>query len=397
MTGWSDPIPASAPLRILMVAPQYRPIVGGYERAAERLSAALAGRGHQVTVITDRRDPAWPRREVHEGVTIRRLWCLFRPRLHMPTSLGSLALFLLYQGRRFDVWHVHQYGLHAAVTAGLGLVLRRPVVLKLTSSGEQGIARAMGEHPLAGIVNWLQRRASAIVALTRETASEALAIGIPSSRIHQLGNGIDVAAYRPCGDRERAELKAELGVVAQKVFICVGRLAPDKDLDGLLGAWRQASADLPAGWGLVIVGEGEMRERLATKVARLGGRSPVMMVGPQQNVAKWLGASDVYISASKREGLSNTLLEAMATGLPSAVTRVSGVMDLVAEPNAGFVVNVGDVDAMTAAIIDLASNADLRLKMGEAARCKVENSYSIDAVTDGHERLYWRLVRQNSG
>lgn len=397
MIGLSDPIPASAPLRILMVAPQYRPIVGGYERAAERLSAALAGRGHQVTVITDRRDPAWPRREVHEGVTIWRLWCLFRPRLHMPTSLGSLALFLLCQGRRFDVWHVHQYGLHAAVTAGLGLVLRRPVVLKLTSSGEQGIARAMGEHPLAGIVNWLQMRASAIVALTRETASEALAIGIPSSRIHQLGNGIDVTAYRPCGDRERAELKAELGVVAQKAFICVGRLAPDKDLDGLLGAWRQASADLPAGWGLVIVGEGEMRERLATKVARLGGRSPVMMVGPQQHVAKWLGASDVYISASRREGLSNTLLEAMATGLPSAVTRVSGVMDLVAEPNAGFVVNVGDLDAMTAAIIDLASSADLRLKMGEAARRKVENSYSLDAVTDGHERLYWRLVRQNSG
>jgi glycosyltransferase involved in cell wall biosynthesis len=117
------------------------------------------------------------------------------------------------------------------------------------------------------------------------------------------------------------------------------------------------------------------------------------MVGPQQHVAKWLCASDVYISASKREGLSNTLLEAMATGLPSAVTRVSGVMDLVAEPNAGFVVNVGDVDAMTAAIIDLASNGDLRLRMGEAARRKVENSYSIDAVTDGHERLYWRLVR----
>lgn len=383
-------------LRILMIAPQYRPLVGGYERAAERLSAALSHRGHQVTVITDQRKSSWLRHEIFQGVTIRRLWCIFRPRLHMPTSLMSLALFLLKNGCRFDVWHVHQYGLHAAVAVAFGLLLRRPVVLKLTSSGEQGIAMAMGQHPLARIVTHLQKRASAIIALTRETASEALAIGIPSSRIHQLGNGVDITSYRPRGERERAELKAELGVGCQNIFICVGRLAPDKGLDGLLRAWQLASDHLPAGWGLVMVGEGEMRERLSAMVARLGSHSPVMMVGPQQDVAKWLGASDVYLSASKREGLSNTLLEAMATGLPSAVTRVSGVTDLVAEPNAGFVVNVSDVDAMTAAIVDLAANADIRLNMGQAARRKIENSYSMDAVTNAHERLYWSLVRRSS-
>jgi len=388
-----DRIPTGSPLRILMMAPQYRPIVGGYERAAERLSAALAGRGHQVTVITERRDPAWPRREVYEGVAIRRLWCVFRPRFHMPTSLVSLALFLLRHGRGYDVWHAHQYGLHASVMIGMGLVLGRRVVLKLTSSGEQGIARAMGGHPMARIVNRLQKRASGIVALTRETASEALALGIPSLRIHQLGNGVDVKVYRQRGERERAALKAELGVDTPRAVICVGRLAPDKNLDGLLTAWQQASVDLPAGWGLVIVGEGEMRERLVAKVASLGPRSKVMLVGAKKEVEKWLGAADVYVSASNREGLSNTLLEAMASGLPSAVTRVSGAMDLVAESNAGIVVDVGDMDALAAAIVRLASDNDLQLKMGQAARRKVEISYSIDAVAAGHEGLYSQLVR----
>lgn len=392
MTRLSDRIPEGRLLRILMMAPQYRPIVGGYERAAERLSAALAGRGHQVTVVTDRRDPAWPRREVHEGVAIRRLWCIFRPRVHMPTSLGSLALFLLRHGRGYDVWHVHQYGLHAAVMIGLGLVLKRPVVLKLTSSGEQGIARAMDGHPLASLVTLFLKRASAVVALTRETAGEALAVGIPPSRVHQLGNGVDVAVYRPRGELERAALKAELGVEIPKAFICVGRLAPDKNLNGLLQAWQHASAELPVGWGLVIVGEGEMRECIEAKIDSTGSGNPIMAVGSQQQVEKWLGASDIYISASNREGLSNTLLEAMATGLPSAVTRVSGVTDLVAGTNAGIVVDVGDMDAMAAAIVALASDADLQLRMGQAARLKIESSYSIDAVADGHERLYWRLV-----
>src|SRR5262245_39695437 len=133
---------------VLMISPQFHPLVGGYERAAERLSAALADAGMRVVVITERRDPAWPAVEHTDGYEVRRLSCSYRRHRHVITSLISFAGFLLRQGREFDVWHLHQYGFHAALAVVLGKLLRRPVLLKLPSSNAMGIERAMG----AGIV-----------------------------------------------------------------------------------------------------------------------------------------------------------------------------------------------------------------------------------------------------
>ena len=126
-----------------MIAPQFRPLVGGYERAAERLAEELVSLGHEVTVIADCRDKCWPRMETTNGVTVRRLWCIYRTGLHLLTALLSHAAFLLLNGRRYDVFHIHQYGYHAAVTVVIGRLLRRPIILKITNTGAQGIEQAL--------------------------------------------------------------------------------------------------------------------------------------------------------------------------------------------------------------------------------------------------------------
>jgi hypothetical protein len=112
-------------ISILMLSPQFHPIVGGYERAAERLSGALAKLAVDVAVITERREATWPVVEAAGGVKIYRLCCIYRRYLHMVSSLLAFAWFLLWRGRRFDVWHVHQYGLHALLAVALGEALRR--------------------------------------------------------------------------------------------------------------------------------------------------------------------------------------------------------------------------------------------------------------------------------
>lgn len=386
--------PTDSPLRILMMAPQYRPLVGGYERAAERLSTALAARGHNVTVVTDRRERSWPRREVYHGVIIRRLSCLFKPRLHMPTSLASLAWFLLLKGRGFDVWHVHQYGLHAALAIGLGRVLERPTVLKLTSSGQQGVARAMDGHPLARMVTRLLGSASGVVALTRETVDEALAVGMPRARIHQLGNGVDTASYQPTPEADRGEAKQVVGIEGRRAVLYVGRLSPEKNVEGLIRAWVEARPFMPAGWMLVMVGEGPSRAQLEVQIDQSDLTGEVMVAGQQANVEAWMAAADVYVSSSLWEGLSNTLLEAMSCGLPVAVTRVSGVTELVEDADAGLVVEVGDDAALASAIVRLAQDVHLRRRLGDAARLAVERTYSLEAVADRHETLYRRLMAE---
>lgn len=386
----------SPPLRILMLCPQYRPLVGGYERAAERLSAALVVRGHQVTVIAERRDARWPKQETIDGVSVRRLWCLYRPRFHIMTTLFSFALYLLTRGRRFEVWHVHQYGLVAALAIALGNVLGRPVVLKLSSTEDYGLAQAAKSGRFTALLSYLFKRVAAIVTTTRETTSEAIAFGIPAERIHCLGNGVDTADFCPRDEQARAELKQQLGLGTCRVVLYVGRLSEEKNPDGLLQAWIMALPSLPVNWKLVLVGDGAMRDALDAMLSEHGLENKVVLAGQQRNIEQWLGSVDIYVLSSRIEGLSNSLLEAMASGLPVVATRVSGVGELVEESGAGLGVAVGDMTGVAKALARLASDPGLRLRMGTVGRQVIVGRYAITAVAGQHEALYRQLLAVGS-
>lgn len=379
-------------ISVLMIAPQFRPIMGGYERAAERLSAALAMLGVGVTVITERRQPTWPKREQIDGADVRRLPCIYRPHMHMFSSLLAFGWFLLWQGRRFDVWHVHQYGLHAVLALVLGKILGRPVALKLTSSAEQSIAKVIDQLPLSRQVSTLLRRVDACVAMSRETREEAQAFGIPADRIHVLGNGVDIRVFRPATQAHRQAERAALGVVATGLVVYVGRLSPEKNPDGLLSAWQAALPQLPVGWKLVLVGDGPMLDALAKRIKADGLDKSVLLMGKRDDVECWMRAADIFVLSSHREGLSNTTLEAMASGLPVVSTRVSGSIENLDETGAGLVVDVCRMDQLAEALIRLAQNTALRERMGQAGRAVVEGKYSIERVAETHLELYRRLL-----
>jgi glycosyltransferase involved in cell wall biosynthesis len=379
-------------ISVLMICPQYRPIVGGFERAAERLSVALGARGHSVTVVTERRSVAWLAREFINGVTVRRLWCAYRPHFHIVTALASFALFLLTKGRRFDIWHVHQYGPHAALAIALGAILHRPVVLKLTNSAEQGLAQSVATGRFASVIAAQLKRAAAIVALTRETELEAKVFGIPAVRIHILGNGVDTSIFRPPDERGRSTGTLALRIGCDGIVIYVGRLSHEKNPDGLIQAWIKALPQLPAKWKLVLVGDGPMRGSLESMARKGCPDGSVLFAGQQDNIEEWMSLADIYVSSSRNEGLANTLLEAMASGLPVVATRVSGVTELVDESGAGLVAEIGDMDGLAIALVRLAHDQPLRKRMGEAGRKVIDPYYSIESVAERHENLYRRLL-----
>jgi len=367
-------------------------MLGGYERAAERLSASLVAAGHKVKVIAERRDRGWLAHEVLDGVEVRRLWCICRSKLHLLTSLSSYALYLLIRGRTFDVWHVHQYGLHAVITIIISKVVCRPVVLKLTSSAAQGLASTTSNSKFAALTVIVLKQVTAVVALSRETANEAQVFGIPPQRIHILGNGVDKAMFHPHNEWERSEHKKQLGIGIHSVVMFVGRLSPEKNPDGLVTAWKRAVTLLPVGWRLVLVGDGPMYGVIEVMVNELGLKESVILVGEQHNIQEWMSAADMYVISSQNEGLSNSLLEAMASGLPVVATRVSGMTEVVDEPGAGLVVDVGDMNGLVDAMVILAWDSLLREKMGEIGRDVIEQRYAIEAVAARHEELYRQLL-----
>ena len=379
-------------LSILMISPQFRPIVGGYERAAELLSLALAKRGHEVCVVAERRNPTWPKIEDFGRVTLCRWWCLYRPHFHILSSLLGLSGYLLRNGRRFDVWHIHQYGIHAAVAVVLGKIMGRPVVMKLTSSSDQGLSGMVSQLRFPRLMTTVLRRVDAVVALSRETVAEALAFGIPRVRVHLLGNGLDTEKYSPTEQLNRATIKDALGLGNLSVALFVGRLSNAKNPVGLLQAWYIIKDTLPADWKLVLVGDGPIRPAVESSIDELGLSSRVVIAGQRDDTDHWMKAADIYVLPSHREGLSNALLEAMATGLPIVATRVSGVSELVDETGAGFVVDVDDMKGLGQAMLRLGCDPALRASMGNRARHVVKCRFSINRVATAHVELYHQLI-----
>ena len=383
-------------LHILMISPQFRPILGGYERAAERLALALVSQGHFVHVFSERRDRTWPSKEYFDGVTLRRWWCLYRPRLHILSSMIGLVACLLRYGRQFQVWHVHQYGIHAAVAILLGKVMGRPVVMKLTSSSDQGLSRMVLQSRMPGLMAAILRRVDAVVALTNETLNEAIKFGIPGARVHLLGNGVDTKRFAPATHSTKLAVKDALGLGLSAVMLYVGRLAAEKNPIGLLLVWDAIRGRMAGDWKLVMVGDGPLREAIESLVADRALSDKVIIAGRQDYVDQWMIAADLYVLPSQREGLSNALLEAMAVGLPVVATRVSGVTELVEETGAGLVVDVGDMHALGQSMIRLGCDPDMRADMRIRARQAVEDRFSIEKVVADHESLYWHLLAENS-
>lgn len=374
---------------VAMICPQYWPMIGGYERAAERLSTAIASSGTRVVVVTERRSSTWPKAEARGGVSIRRLSCVPRPKLHVVSSLASFTVYLLRNGRTFKVWHVHQYGPHAALAVVLGRLMGRPTVLKLTSTGPMGISTSLAGGSLyRRCIRALLRRVDGCVAVSREALSEGIRFGIPQDRMHLIANGVDGVAFSPTDQSERTRAREKLGLPSKRVLLAVGRLSAEKNLSGLLRAWASLSAP---GWVLAVVGDGPEKAALDSMLLELALSERVVMAGHMDSVLDWYRAADMFVLSSHTEGLSNAMVEALASGLPVVTTRVSGTGECIEEPGAGLVVEVGDESGLAQAISRLIADDSERSQMARRAREVFERQLDIRAVADRTLELYRSL------
>ena len=118
----------------------------------------------------------------------------------------------------------------------------------------------------------------------------------------------------------------------------------------------------------------------------------VLVAGESAQVSQWLGAADLFVLSSLNEGMANTLLEAMACGLASVVTQVSGMDQLVRQPQTGLVVPIGDLHALAEALLSLHAASERRQQMGQRARELVIRRFAIAQIAGEHRRLYERLL-----
>ena len=220
-------------------------------------------------------------------------------------------------------------------------------------------------------------------------------VGIRPERITTICNGVDTGKFLPAPHKPRGVLPEQLAGEGLVIIGTVGRLQPVKDQQLLLRAFAELvreSAGLAANARLLVVGNGPLRDTLMQLAQSLGIEHLTAFTGDRTDVAQLLQCMDVFVLPSLAEGISNTLLEAMATGLPVIATRVGGNVELVRDGENGALFESGDVASLTRLLAAYVTDGDARRRHGERSRGLALESFSLEAMIEGYRGAYETLI-----
>jgi glycosyltransferase involved in cell wall biosynthesis len=216
---------------------------------------------------------------------------------------------------------------------------------------------------------------SIFVAMTQAIKKNYIISGIKENNIYLIPNGVDVPTIQwTHKNNER--------------FVFVGNLyqQPAKGVDVLLKAWKMVIKQIPD-VQLDIIGNGNI-EAYNNYVKTLGIANNVRFLGKQTEVQKYLVESRAFILPSRREGMSNALLEAMALGMPCIATNISGSQDLIQPFLNGMLLPAEDEIALTEAIVYIYKNSLKAQLMGKEARVAIEKGYAFNIVAEKYFQLF---------
>jgi glycosyltransferase involved in cell wall biosynthesis len=391
--------------------------VGGMQDHTRDLARGLAAAGHEVDVITarhpdglveeERRGARWHFVDAPGRYT--------RLPFHHPGWLsGSLALFRrLHERRPFDV--VHSESTSALELVRRGEHRRVPVVIEYHGNflslaraawrrARRGRARERvreakgfiwmcGMHFQRG--EWFRFRGCEWIVPARQQFEDTRRGELMlRSRGHVVPNGVDSDLFRP---RERAEVRAELGLGEEPTLVSVGRLNFEKGFDAAIrsvAAVRDGVPDVR----LVIVGDGEERAPLQALSAELALGSAVSFAGaqPSELVARYMSAADIVLFPTVREEAAPLVLpQAMASGVPVIASSIGGITEVIGPSGGnGILIPPGDEGALVAEIRALLADPEARARIGAAARDRILAEYTLERMVERTLEVYAVAIRR---
>jgi glycosyltransferase involved in cell wall biosynthesis len=395
-------------MRICLLAEAFYPFVGGGESHSKLLARELVNRGYDVVVITRRIDPAWSRSAQIEGADVHRVPPSGFPRFGKYLMIPAAAAALYRHRKDYDLIYVcglRVLGVLGVLMAGL---LKKACVLRSESEGEvdgtfvqtdfvrQSSLLSRGLAQVIELRNHILKGADQFISISSAITEEYLEAGIDDGQISEIPNGVDTQRFRPPSDSEAQRLRSELDLPEKWLLTYTGKLNRGKGLMVLLEVWRELigkSQDLH----LVLVGAGagqylSCEEELRRYVKQHGLTQHVTFTGYVENVEEYLMISDGFVLPSYSEAFGLSLIEAMASGLPSIGTRVGGIPDFVTDEENGLLIEAGAKVALRDAIWNIYSNEEKALELGRNARTTVLERFSIQAVAESHEEIFESLM-----
>jgi glycosyltransferase involved in cell wall biosynthesis len=352
-------------IRVVHVALQLQ--VGGMEKLLvefaryvdrQQFELLFVSLGERGSLAEDIEACGWPvvALQGREGLSAKLLWRLVR----------------VFRSWNADIVHTHNskplvYAGPAARLAGIKRVVH-------TRHGQRYQAGSRATK----LFRFAARFADRVVSVSKDSARLSALEGIPADKISTVWNGIDISKFEYVGPKDG-------GPAAM-----VGRLSPEKDVETLIRAVPLVLRHHPH-FLLLIAGDGPCRTDLQPLAASLGVVDHVRFLGEVRDVAGLLAGSSMFVLPSLTEGISLTLLEAMARGLPVIATRVGGNPEVVVEGETGFLVPTRSPVDLAEAILKLIGDPQQGRSMGLAGRTRVERDFDVRRMVAEYESLYLEL------
>jgi glycosyltransferase involved in cell wall biosynthesis len=301
--------------------------------------------------------------------------------------------------------HVHGVFWPATIAAIVARLYRKPLVLKMTRSGDDDPAALVSLRQQRGLLGWARflplKRANTVIALNQPMADDFLRVGLPQNRLRLWSNAVDTDEFRPPAPEERQTARAELSFRGREVLF-PGGLLPHKGLATVIEACRDLLALFPE-LRLHVLGPCDPLDRevdanyvthirnLIDHDARVG--SMVDFVGrvPSDRVRRYYWACDAFVLPSEREGQPNALLEAMACGVPCIASAIPGIEDMGLPEDLVAMISPGDHVALAQSLFRLLSTGQT-LDLAQRRRALVVERFSMAGLAERYEELYRDLI-----
>jgi sugar transferase (PEP-CTERM/EpsH1 system associated) len=301
-----------------------------------------------------------------------------RPVICLDEPIGlrlSLArrLYRLFRTVRPDVVHTHNSKplIYAAPAARLARV---PCIVH-TRHGQR--FNAPYRQTLA--VRVASQTLNRFVCVSEDSKKCSKTEGIAAKRLVVIRNGVDLTRF------------AYTGPSYQRYALMVGRLVPEKNIESLLRSMQILTQELPE-FRLIIAGDGPSRASLESMATDLQLGERVKFLGTVADIASLMSGASLFVLPSLTEGISLTLLEAMATGLPVVATAVGGNPEVVADRETGFLVPPKSPRALADAMTRLWNEPALARELGAAGRARVEQRFDIRDTVTAYQDLYVEIL-----
>jgi N-acetyl-alpha-D-glucosaminyl L-malate synthase BshA len=367
--------------------------VGGSGVVAAELAKCLAGRGHQVHVVSS--EPPFRLRQFQPGVRFHRVETPGYPLFREPQYLLALANRLVDVSRThgLDIIHAHYAIPHAAAA-----YLARQI---LASSGQSSVPRTvttlhgtdvtiLGADPsYRETVAFCIDQSDAVTAVSASLRDDTRREMPVRRKIEVIPNFLD-CCFR--GRKENPELRARLCPPERydHLLTHISNFRPVKQVETVVRLFAQVRTRLRA--RLLLIGEGPDFPRVEYLVRELGLAEDVSMAGEEADVVSLLSVTDLFLLPSLQESFGLAALEAMACGVPVVASNVGGLPDVVVDGVTGYLHPPDQVEAMAASAVRILAVPALHARMAKDARRMAFERFDADRIVPRYEALYARVI-----